>query len=179
MNNRVVLAFFGDGASIAAVRQWSSSAQVIAVAFDLGGGVPLDELRDGALSAGAVRCHCLDVREEFARDALLPAIRARVFADPADALSAMALDFVSKKLREVAAMEKATVVALQHNVPPARFVAPCPVPPRHLAIEFADGVPVAVNGIPMTLTELMESVETITGESALAVLQRQYAMAIA
>jgi argininosuccinate synthase len=39
-------------------------------------------------------------------------------------------------------------------------------------IRFEAGVPVAINGVEMNLTELLESIETITGEPALAVLQR-------
>jgi argininosuccinate synthase len=60
-----------------------------------------------------------------------------------------------------------------------KTIAPAPVPPTRLQIAFDAGVPVAVNGIPMTLIELMDSVETITGESALTVLQREYALALA
>jgi argininosuccinate synthase len=46
------------------------------------------------------------------------------------------------------------------------------VDPIHLDIRFDDGVPVSINGVEMTLTELLESIETITGEPALGVLQR-------
>jgi argininosuccinate synthase len=35
--------------------------------------------------------------------------------------------------------------------------------PAHLEIAFESGLPVAVNGVPMTLTELIESVTTIAG----------------
>jgi argininosuccinate synthase len=39
-------------------------------------------------------------------------------------------------------------------------------------VAFEDGIPVAVNGVRMALVELLESLEIITGESALAVLDR-------
>jgi argininosuccinate synthase len=38
-----------------------------------------------------------------------------------------------------------------------------PETPAHLEIAFESGLPVAVNGVPMTLTELIESVTTIAG----------------
>ena len=47
------------------------------------------------------------------------------------------------------------------------------VEPLHLEITFHEGLPVSVNGVEMTLTELMESIETITGEPALRVLDRE------
>jgi argininosuccinate synthase len=179
LTNRVVLAFFGDRESRAAVQQWSASAEVVAVALDLGGAVPLTELRDGAIAAGAARCHALDVREEYAREALLPVVRSRTTTDPVEAFGAMAGDFVAKKLNDIARLENAAVVSATSIAAAPKTVAPAPVPATRLQIAFEDGVPVAVNGIPMTLTELMDSVETITGESALTVLQREYALAVA
>jgi hypothetical protein len=53
--------------------------------------------------------------------------------------------------------------------PPARAAGPA-----DLEIEFADGTPVAINRVPMTLTELMESVETISGIRAIDVLTLGY-----
>ena len=44
--------------------------------MDLGQGTELEDVRDRALAAGAVRAHVLDVREEFARDYVLPALKA-------------------------------------------------------------------------------------------------------
>jgi argininosuccinate synthase len=179
LDNRVVLAFFGDPESRAAVQRWSASAEVVAVALDLGGAVPLTELRDGALAAGAVRCHALDVREEFVREALLPVVRSGVSTDPAGVFGTIAVDFVATKLSDVATLENAAVVPPTGVTTVPKTVAAAPVPPTRLQIAFEAGVPVAVNDVPMTLIELMDSVETITGESALAVLQREYALAVA
>jgi argininosuccinate synthase len=64
---KVVMACFGDQESRAAIGQWARHADVIAVAFDFGGAVTLNDMRDLAIMAGAARCHALDVREEFAR----------------------------------------------------------------------------------------------------------------
>ena len=54
--------------------------------LDLGQGRELEAVRDRALAAGAVRAHVLDVREEFARDFVLPALKADAAVD--DRLSA-------------------------------------------------------------------------------------------
>lgn len=40
--------------------------------------------------------------------------------------------------------------------------------PAHVEVRFEDGVPVAVNGVPMPLTELIESVATIAGHHGIA-----------
>jgi len=149
------------------------------VALDLGGAVPLPELRDGAIAAGAVRCHALDVREEFVREAVLPVVRSGVATDPVEVFGTMAVDFVARKLSDVAKLEDAAVVRPTSAAAMPKRIAPAPVPPTRLQIAFEAGVPVAVNGIPMTLIELIDSVETITGEPALSVLQREYALAVA
>lgn len=171
---RVVAGYLGDEASLNAIREWAARAEVIVVALDLDGRVSLTELHDAALAAGATRCHALDVREELVRDALVPALRARVFADPFDAFTVVAQSLVARKLSELGEMERATLV-LPAPSPVARSIPPAaPLAPR-LSIGFDNGVPISVNGVPMPLTELMDSVETITGESALAVLHREYA----
>jgi hypothetical protein len=43
--------------------------------------------------------------------------------------------------------------------------------PARLEIAFEGGVPVAVNGVPMTLTELIESVATIADAPPAAIFQ--------
>jgi argininosuccinate synthase len=57
----------------------------------------------------------------------------------------------------------------------SRQLARATANPVHLDIGFEDGIPVSINGVSMSLTELMESLETITGEAALTVLDRQFA----
>jgi argininosuccinate synthase len=173
MTNRTVVACFGDAHSSATIEQLAATGDVVAVAFDFGGPTTLSVMRDAALAAGALRCHALDVREEFARECLLPALIARAYADPAAARADLAPMFVARKLDEIAHLERASVrlpdVVCVSTRPLSRPIAV----PLHLHIEFADGVPVSVNGVPMTIAELMESVETITGEPALAVLDRE------
>lgn len=171
--SKVVVACFGDQESAAAIgRLLARGVDVIAVAFDFGGAVSLTDMRDLALAAGAVRCHALDVREEFAREILVPASRSTLFGDPAGALAGLAAPFVAGKLQEIAAAEDATCLLPERVHVPCRPVARPAVDPLYVNIRFEDGMPVAINGVDMTLTELLDSIETITGEPALAVLQR-------
>jgi argininosuccinate synthase len=170
--SKMVMACFGDRESIAAIQHWALEAEVIAVAFDFGGAASLNDLRDLAVAAGAVRCHALDVREEFAREILVPASRSDLFTDAAAAIPGLAAPFVAGKLQEIAVAEHATCVLPDHIHVVARPLLRPAVHPRFVNIRFEEGVPVAINGVEMTLTELLESLETITGEPALAVLQR-------
>lgn len=73
MSKRVVVACFGDEQSARCIQRLAATREVVAVAMDFGGAVTLGAMRDLALASGAVRCHALDVREDFAREALLPA----------------------------------------------------------------------------------------------------------
>jgi argininosuccinate synthase len=169
---KVVMACFGDQESRAAIGQWARHADVIAVAFDFGGAVTLNDMRDLAIMAGAARCHALDVREEFAREILVPASRSGLFTDAAAAIPGLAAPFVAGKLQEIALAEQAVCVLPEHVDVVRRPVVRPAIDPLHLDIRFEDGVPVSINGVDMTLTELLESLETITGEPALVVLQR-------
>ena len=129
-------------------------------------------MRDVALAAGAVRCHALDVREEFTRECLLVALSTS--ADSEEVFSTLARDLIARKLQDVAYLENAVAV-LPLDLPSLwrRRQQPA-TPPVYFKISFDDdGLPVAINGVEMTLAELWESIETITGESALRVLQRE------
>jgi argininosuccinate synthase len=177
MNNRIVFAYRGDPDSSNAIPRLAREhdADVVAVALDLGHGAPLGELREAALAAGAIRCHALDLREEFARECIVPALRAGLFADADTAIASLAYDFVARKLAAVAEIEQAEVVPLDLNFASTRATtAARAAEPANLEIEFADGTPVAINQVPMTLTELMESVETISGIRAIDVLTLGY-----
>lgn len=180
MADRIVVAYFGDRAALDALVRSASNdrAQVIAVTLDLGGTMPLVGLRDDALAAGAVRCHAMDVRDAFASGVIVPGLRAAASADARGELRPLAADFVREALYNIARLEA-----------PAQIVEPSGVPlpwtakPRRQSvlggaladITFAHGSPVSVNGIPMTITEVLESIETITGEAAIDVLHLAYA----
>ena len=113
MHKKIVVAYSGGLATSIAV-PWlkeQGAAEVIAVTLDLGQGRVLNQIRDRALAAGAGRCHVLDVREEFARDYILPALQAGASDEVRAPVGALARPLIAKKLVEVARIEAATAVA--------------------------------------------------------------------
>jgi argininosuccinate synthase len=245
---RIVLAYSG-GLDTSVAIPWLKekyNAEVIAVTMDLGQGRELNQIRERAVGAGAVRCHVLDVREEFARDYILPALQAgAMYEERYPLATALGRPLIAKKLVEIAQMENATAIAhgctgkgndqVRIDVsaramdPKIKVIAPArvwgmtrpeeieyarvrnvPVPttksspystdenlwgrsiecgvledpwneppddiyaltkspadapdaPAYVEIEWEKGVPVAVNGVSMPLTELINSLETIAG----------------
>ena len=241
---RVVLAYSG-GLETSAAIPWliEQRATVVALTLDLGQERELEELRVRALGLGAVRAHVIDVRDQFARECILPALQSGICHDDVAALGGIAHPLIARKLVEIAAIEQATAVAhgagaaghasleaavhainprlrviavaaecgmtrdervafaRRHGVsvpggaagnydvastlwgravtqavegtawaaPPeamyalTRAAARTPDLPAHVEVEFALGVPVSINGVPMPLTELLESVTTIAG----------------
>jgi argininosuccinate synthase len=250
VSTRVLLAYNGDFAATVAIR-WlieTHGVEVATVTLDLGQRRDPAEARERALAAGAVRAHVLDVRDEFARDCILPALRAESFdhRDHADVLT-LAWPLIARKLVELAAVERAAAVAhgsrdaaietFVHALDPQLVVlAPArawqmtppeltdwarvhrvpvltlpdhackieenlwgravtwigraddePVPDdirrmartrltpdaaAFLEITFERETPVAVNGVPMALPELIESVSVIAGEQGLGRVER-------
>src|SRR5688500_8801588 len=114
MKPRSLLAYAGDTDVSRAVRQLSEvhGAEVVTLTLDLGQGRDLEEIRDRALTAGAVRAHVLDVREEFTRDFVLPALQAGVSqTGPAPLAMALGQPLLARKLVEISAIETATSMA--------------------------------------------------------------------
>lgn len=183
---KIITAYLGSADERTAIRRLAErdGVEVIAVTLDLGGGHGLRELHDEARAAGAARCHVLDAAEQFARECVVPAILTAADGEEGeDPVAAAARGFIAKKLGEVAELEgTAHVLALPEPALPGPYVprTPSHMPHRsaQLEIAFENSVPVSVNGIPMSLTELMDSVATIAaahgvpGErAALRVLQ--------
>ena len=78
-------------------------AEVIAVTLDLGQGRELNQIRERAMATGAIRCHVLDVREEFARDYILPALQAgALYEERYPLATALGRPLIAKKLVEIA-----------------------------------------------------------------------------
>ncbi len=77
--NRVLLLYSG-GLDTSVMLKWIQDeyqAEVVALTVHLGQpGEDFDEVREKALAIGAVEAHVVDAREEFARDYVLPAIKA-------------------------------------------------------------------------------------------------------
>lgn len=110
----VVLAYSGGPQSSAAVH-WlatTSGAEVVALTLDLGQGGDLEDVRDRALAAGAVRAHVLEVREEFARDYLLRALKANALYRGGRSLATLlGRPLIANRLVEIAGIERTTTVA--------------------------------------------------------------------
>jgi len=111
---RIVLAYSG-GLDASAAIPWlaeTHAAEVITVTLDLGQGGDLEDVRDRALATGAVRAHVLDVREEFARDYVLRALKADALHENRDPMpAAISRPLIARKLVEIAAIEQAATVA--------------------------------------------------------------------
>ena len=192
MRQRIVLAYSGDLASSVAIA-WlaeQQGAEIVTVTLDIGQGSELDELRARALSIGAIRAHVLDVREEFARDYVLPALQAGAWHEQSGGpLTSLAAPLVTRKLAEIAAIENAIVAAdfaresgmtvdAQEEYARAHHIAVPSAPAArrikepstaadiaaHVEISFENGGAMAINGIPMGAAELLESLTTIAGE---------------
>ena len=253
---KIVLAYSG-GLDTSVAIPWLKEqhhADVVAVTLDLGQGEELNQIRERALAAGAIRCHVLDVREEFARHYILPALEADALHEGRYPLAtALGRPLIAKKLVEIAHMENARAIAhgckkgddqvridvsaraIDPNVgviAPARAwsmtrpeemayaqargvavpltgVSSCssdrnlwgrsiecvpledpwnelseeiyvitkppteaPNVPAYVEIAFDKGVPVAVNGVEMSLVELVGSLETIAGVHGVGRLDR-------
>jgi argininosuccinate synthase len=114
MNTRVVLAYSGGLKASVAVK-WlieTQNAEVVAVAIDLGQGDDLVDVRQRALAAGAVRCHVIDAREEFARDFVVPSLKAgALFEGRYPIPTALGRPLIAKTLVSIARVEDATTVA--------------------------------------------------------------------
>ena len=246
--DRIVLAYSG-GLDTSVAIPWLAEkygAEVVAVTMDLGQGKELDDVRERALAIGAVRAHVIDLREEFARDFILPALQAgAIYEGRYPLATALGRPLISKHLVEIARIEGATAIAhgctgkgndqVRMDVsaralePSIKVIAPArmwgltrpeeieyarqrgiPVPatvdspystdsnlwgrsiecgcledpwqeppeeiyvltkspqespetPAYVELEFERGVPVGINGVSMSLVELIQSLETIAG----------------
>jgi argininosuccinate synthase len=175
--DRIVVGYFGDRSSLASTVRASAArgVDVVAVAFDLGGKTALSGLRDDALSLGAMRCHALDVREDFARDVIVPSLAAGR-AHRHETVVELAQRFLTSSLQSIARLEAATLLE------PKGFDLPWrsgtdqrgTQGPAAIALRFVQETPSELNGITMTPAEMLESLETITGLPALDVLGTAY-----
>src|SRR5438034_11075051 len=111
---RIVLAYSG-GLDTSVAIPWLKekyNAEIIAVTMDLGQGKELEEVRDRALATGAVRAHVLDLREEFAHDYILPALKAdAIYEDRYPMATSLGRPLIGQKLVEIAEIEQATAIA--------------------------------------------------------------------
>jgi argininosuccinate synthase len=111
---RVVLAYSGGLDTSVAVK-WISEewgAEVIALAADVGQGGDFDAIRERARAAGAVESIVVDVREEFGREYVAPAIRANaLYEGKYPLVSALSRPVIARHLVAAAREHGADAVA--------------------------------------------------------------------
>jgi argininosuccinate synthase len=111
---RVILAYSG-GLDTSVAIPWLAEkydAEVVAVTLDLGQGKELDDVRERAMAVGAIRCHVLDVRTEFADEYVLPALQAGALYEGQYPLAtALGRPLITQKLVEIAEFENAGIIA--------------------------------------------------------------------
>ena len=114
--DKVVLAYSG-GLDTSVIIRWlieKYDCEVIAYAADLGQGEELDPLEEKAKQTGASKLYISDLREEFVRDYVFPAIRAAALYEGYYLLgTSLARPLIAKKQVEIARQEGAT--ALSHG----------------------------------------------------------------
>ncbi len=111
---KIVLAYSGGLDTSVAIKwlQEKYNYDVIALAVDVGEGKNLQAIKDKALAIGAIKCHVLDVQDEFANQYLAKALKANALYEGVYPLiSALSRPLIAKKLVDVAAEEHAVAVA--------------------------------------------------------------------
>src|SRR5687767_11885065 len=111
---RIVLAYSG-GLDTSVAIPWLAEkygAEIVTVTMDLGQGKELEDARERALGLGAVRAHVRDLRDEFARGYILPALQAGALYEQHYPLAtALGRPLIARHLVDVARAEGATAVA--------------------------------------------------------------------
>lgn len=110
---KVVLAYSG-GLDTSVILKWlieTYGCEVIAFAADLGQGEELDGLEEKAINTGASKVYIEDLREEFVRDFVFPALRANAKYEGLYLLgTSLARPLIAKKQIEIAEKEGADAV---------------------------------------------------------------------
>ncbi|HOO40398.1 MAG TPA: argininosuccinate synthase, partial [Syntrophales bacterium] len=110
---KVVLAYSG-GLDTSVIVQWlldTYGCEVICYAADVGQKEELDGLKEKAIKTGASKIYIDDLREEFARDFIFPALRANAIYEGVYLLgTSLARPLIAKRQVEIAALEGADAV---------------------------------------------------------------------
>ena len=116
MSKRVVLAYSGGLDTSVAVK-WlgeEKGMEVIALAADVGQGGDFEDIRRRALAAGAVEAVVVDCKEEYARDFVVPALRANAkYEGKYPLVSSLSRPIIAKHL--VAAAREHGAGAIAHG----------------------------------------------------------------
>ena len=112
--NTIVLAYSG-GLDTSIILKWlieTYDAEVIAFAADLGQGKELDDIEEKALGTGASKVYVDDLRDEFVRDFVFPALQANAVYEGSYLLgTSLARPLIAKRQIEIAQAEGADAVS--------------------------------------------------------------------
>jgi argininosuccinate synthase len=111
---KVVLAYSG-GLDTSVILRWlieTYKCEVVCFAADLGQKEELTGLKEKAINTGAGKIYIEDLKEEFARDFIFPALRANALYEGTYLLgTSLARPLIAKRQIEIAELEKADAVS--------------------------------------------------------------------
>ena len=112
--SKIVLAYSG-GLDTSVILKWLAEkydAEIIAFVADLGQGEDLEAAREKALQTGASKVYIEDLRDEFVRDFVYPAVQANAIYEGVYLLgTSLARPLIAKRQIEIAKKEKAFAVS--------------------------------------------------------------------
>lgn len=111
---KIVLAYSG-GLDTSVIIHWlveKYQAEVIAVVADVGQAEDMEAIREKALKTGATRVYLEDLKERFAWEYVLRALKAQaLYQDKYPLVSALSRPLIASRMAEIAKEEKAQAVA--------------------------------------------------------------------
>lgn len=155
---KIVLAYSGGLDTSVAIKwlQEEYNYDVIAVCVDVGEGKDLEFIKNKALKVGAIKCYIVPAQEIFAKEFILPALKANaLYENIYPLISALSRPLIAKILVDIAKKENAVAIAhgctgkgndqVRFDVtinaldPKLKVVAPARIKPmaREKAIEYA------------------------------------------
>jgi len=112
--NKIILAYSG-GLDTSVILRWlieEYKAEVVAFVADLGQGEDLGEIKEKALNTGASKVYVKDLKEEFVKDFIFPAIKANALYEGLYLMgTSLARPLIAKAQIEVAKKENSNAVA--------------------------------------------------------------------
>jgi len=143
----MVFACSGSAGNLAAIPRLASAfgAEIVALTLDVGQAAGLEGVRQAALTAGAVRAHVLDARDEFARHCIAASLDEQAPA-AATAGHVLARPLIARKLIEIARIEGAAAIAHSgdHDDHAGIEAAARAIDPTIRVIAAPDGTPLDV-----------------------------------
>lgn len=181
MTGPIVLAWSGGRASARALAhlRTQSAPLIVAVACGFRADDPLEAWAAQARAAGAHQCHLIDVADAYARQVAWPLAMQGI--DPWPVPVTQAAPLIAEALVRVARLEHAGVIVHGARGAAARALAAAvhaldaaltvvTLPPQAmpaeacvLAFTIEAAQPTALNGVPLSMRELFETLEVLVG----------------